>query len=149
MGNLIVCGLQQAYPQHSQGVRLKLCRSKLCDFRSYYNWPPLTAKLKLRELVGASPSEAACTSECSCDANMADRWLFILFFFFQNAGEGPTEHVQKGSAADRLYGVSVGTTDQRIVTQKPHRYSTACVPLCYFSRASCPDQPKSATTGCY
>lgn len=46
-----------------------------------------------------------------------------LFFpsFLQNAGERPTEHVQKGAAADRLYGVSLGTTDQCIVTQKPHR----------------------------
>lgn len=71
----------------------------------------------------------------------------FLSYFFQNAGEGPTEHVQKGAAADRLYGVSLGTTDQRVVTQKPHRYNTACVPHCYFSRASCPEQQKSATTG--
>ncbi|KAF3690149.1 Protein FAM19A2 Chemokine-like protein TAFA-2 Precursor [Channa argus] len=40
----------------------------------------------------------------------------------QNAGEGPTEHVQKGSAADCLYGVSLGTADLRIVTQEPHRH---------------------------
>ena len=118
------CGPQKAYPQHSRGVQLKLCRFELCDFRSNSNWPPLTAKPKLGELVGASVSEAACTSECSCDVNMADHWgCFIFSFFFlpQNAGERPTEHVQKGAAADRLYGVSLGTTDQRLVTQKPHR----------------------------
>lgn len=73
---------------------------------------------------------------------MADRCLL----FFQNAGEGPTEPVQKGAAADRLYGVSLGTTDQRIITQKPHRY-TARVPHCYFSRASRPEQAKSVTAG--
>lgn len=52
-------------------------------------------------------------------------WLTAYFvLFFQNAGEGPTEHVRTGAAADRLYGVSLGTTDQCILTQKPHRYST-------------------------
>lgn len=55
-------------------------------------------------------------------------WLtddnFCLYPFFQNAGEGPTEHVQKGAAADCLYCVSLGTADQCIVTQKPHRYNT-------------------------
>lgn len=38
-----------------------------------------------------------------------DVCLFVCFF--QNAGEGPPEPVQKGAAADRLYGVSLGTTD--------------------------------------
>ena len=77
------CGPQKAYPQHSRGVQLKLCRFELCDFRSNSNWPPLTAKPKLGELVGASVSEAACTSECSCDVNMADHWgCFIFSFFF-------------------------------------------------------------------
>ena len=47
--------------------------------------------------------------------------FFLSFFFLQNAGEGLTEHVQKGAAADRLYGVSLGTADQCIITQKPHR----------------------------
>lgn len=76
-----VCGPQQAFPYHSRGVQLKLCRSRLCDFRSYSNWPPLAAKPKLWELVGVSPNEPACTSECSCDVNMADRWqCFVLFF---------------------------------------------------------------------
>lgn len=58
--------------------------------------------------------------------------FYLLFFFPQNAGEGPTEHVQKGAAADRLYGVSLGTTDQRIVTQKPHRYKAACFLIVVF-----------------
>lgn len=52
---------------------------------------------------------------------------FCLYLFFQNAEEGPTERVQKGAAADHLYGVSLGTTDQRIITQKSHRYNTAYV----------------------
>lgn len=67
--------------------------------------------------------------DCSCDAKMAD---FSSSSFFQNAEEGPTEHVQKGAAADRLYGVSLGTADQCIVTQKPHRYNTACSSLFLF-----------------
>lgn len=45
----------------------------------------------------------------------------ILSFLFQNAGEGPTGHVQKGAAADRLYSVSLGTADRCIIAQKPHR----------------------------
>lgn len=55
------------------------------------------------------------------------RWkcvhLMMIYdpFFFQNAGEGPTGRVQKGAAADRLYGVSLGAADQCIVAQKPHR----------------------------
>lgn len=45
-------------------------------------------------------------------------WLTpdFVVLFFQNAGEGATEHVRKGAAADRLYGVSLGTADQCIVT---------------------------------
>lgn len=87
-----------------------------------------------------STSERACTSVYSCDANMADHWWCFLIFFlfsFQNAGEGPTEHVQKGATADRLYGVSLGTTDQCIITQKPHRY-TACISHCGFSTSILP-----------
>lgn len=49
-----------------------------------------------------------------------------MTFFFQNAGEGPTEHVQNGAAVDRLYGVSVGTADQCNVSQKPRWYDTFC-----------------------
>lgn len=82
-----MCGPQQAYPQHSIGVQLKLCTSKLCDFRSFSNWPPLTAKAKLWELVGMGPSEPACTSECLCDVNMADRLLFFVFLFFPRMRE--------------------------------------------------------------
>ncbi|KAM7402454.1 hypothetical protein PAMP_017696 [Pampus punctatissimus] len=45
----------------------------------------------------------------------------------QNAGKGPSGHVQKGAAADHLYGVSLGTIDQCIVTQKPHRKARCTV----------------------
>lgn len=45
----------------------------------------------------------------------------LSFIFFQNAGEGPTGRVQKGAAADHLYGVTLGTADRCIITQKPHR----------------------------
>lgn len=44
-----------------------------------------------------------------------------MSYFFQNAEEGSTEHVQKVAAADCLYGVSPGTIYQRLITQKPHR----------------------------
>ncbi|KAG7257188.1 hypothetical protein CRUP_028093, partial [Coryphaenoides rupestris] len=37
-----------------------------------------------------------------------------------NAGEGPTERVQKGAPAARLSGVPLWTAEQRLVTQKPH-----------------------------
>lgn len=45
----------------------------------------------------------------------------IVSLHFQNAEEGPTGRVQKGAAADRLYGVSLGTADLCIIPQKPHR----------------------------
>lgn len=46
--------------------------------------------------------------------------LFLSLFCVQDAGTRATEAVQKDAAADRLHGVSVGTTDLRIFTQEPH-----------------------------
>lgn len=81
----------------------------------------MSAKPKLWELVGVSLNEAACTSE-----SLIQGWLQAdAFSFFQNAGAGPAEHVQKGAAADCLYGVSVGTAERCLVAQKPHRYVPA------------------------
>lgn len=80
----------------------------------YSSWTFLTANSKLRELVGLSPNDPACTSDCFFfyffGTDLANLY-FLLFNLLQNAGEGLTEHVQKGAAADCLYGVAPGTTD--------------------------------------
>lgn len=78
--NVTTFGPQQAHHWHRKGDHLKLHRSKLCSFS---NWPPLTAKPKLWELVGlSSPESAACTSECLWDANIADCcWCSYLILF--------------------------------------------------------------------
>ncbi|KAF0034588.1 hypothetical protein F2P81_012346 [Scophthalmus maximus] len=60
-------------------------------------------------------------AHCLKDLSFVEKHTWGKFHHFMNAEEGPTEHVQKGAAADRLYGVSLGTADQCIVTQKPHR----------------------------
>lgn len=143
-GNLI-CGPQQAYPQHSKGVQFKLCRSKLCDFRSYYNWPPLTAKQK--PVGWCAVSQPAHLSVWWCKYG----GLFIIFcLLFFRMRERDLQSMCRRALLLTVCMVSLWGQLTSASSHRSHIGTTLHVFLfVIFFRVSWPNQPKSAATGWY
>ena len=61
------------------------------------------------------------TFVCYVHPNIGLKSFSFWFPRSQNAGEGPSECVQKGAPAGHLSGVPLWTAEQCLITQKPHR----------------------------